>query len=175
MPFPTIVLPASIVLSGFGMFLFGLIVLFAAALLWERPLTLAVAQLPVLMALQLALVTGLCLIVSCLGAIYQDITSVVGHGSRVLFYCSPTLYGVDLVRETARQAAEQGSTFASWIPALYMLNPFAGLIAGYRDALFYGRFLEPSHWGLLVVQCAVVLFAGYRCYLYLDRRVIKFL
>ena len=127
-PFPTIVLPISIVLSGFAMFFFGLIVLFAASFVWDRPLTLALVQLPALMALHLILVTGICLIVSCLGAMFLDFTSIVSHGTRVLFYCSPTLYGIDLVHEQARKLTADGVAFAEWIPRAYMLNPFASLI-----------------------------------------------
>jgi ABC-type polysaccharide/polyol phosphate export permease len=56
-----------------------------------------------------------------------------------------------------------------------MLNPFAGLITGYRDAFFYGRFLAPAHWATLGVESFLILFAGYSFYKYLDRRVIKFL
>ena len=88
------------------------------------------------------------------------------------FYLSPTLYGVDIVIE---RAADMGPLWGTWLPRLYMLNPFAVLITGYRDSFFYGRFMEPDLWLLLAAQSFVALLAGYRTYQYFDRRVIKFL
>ena len=86
-----------------------------------------------------------------------------------------TLYGLDLVLEKAQEMAENGTAWAEWIPRVFMLNPFASLITGYRDALFYGQFLAPAYWAVLVVESVVLLFVGYHVYHYFDRRVIKFL
>jgi len=174
-PFPTMALPLTIVAAAFSNFLFGLAVLLAAAWAFGRPLGTPLAQLPALMALQLVLVTGLGLVVSCLGALVRDLAGFLTHLLRVGFYLSPTLYGLDLVRERAAEQALAGSPLADWIPTLYTLNPFVPLITGYRDALFYGRFMEPSLWVWLVVASGLLLFAGFRLYQVFDRRVIKFL
>jgi ABC-2 type transport system permease protein len=169
--FPTMALPLTVVLAGFSNFLFGLLVLFGAALAFDRPLGAPLLQLPALLLLQLGLVAGLCLAVSCLGALARDLPGFLNHALRVGFYCSPTLYGIDLVQERFAGAGAAGE----WIARLYLANPFAGLITGYREAFFYGRFLEPSLWALLVVQSVLVLLLGYQVYQYFDRRVIKFL
>ena len=62
-----------------------------------------------------------------------------------------------------------------WIPVVYMLNPFAILFEGYREALFYGQFLEARHWLVLMVEAALLFAVAQRIYRYYDRRVIKFL
>lgn len=171
-PFPTMVLPMSNVLAGLAYFLAGLVVLVAAALLSGRPLGASLLQLPALMAAQLLLVTAASLIATCFGALIRDLSGFLTHVTRVGFYFSPTLYGFDLVRE---RAAGLPGVWAELVPVLYMLNPFAILIEGYRSALFRGDFLAAPHWAVLAVETALLFAVGQRVYRYYDRRVIKFL
>ncbi len=173
--FPTIVLPLTIVLAGFSNFLFGQIVLFGAAAAFDRPLGGALVQLPALMLLQLVIVSGLCLGVACFGALVRDLSGFLGHLTRIGFYVSPCLYGVDMVQERFLSGPLGELPFAEWVPTLYMLNPFAILFTGYRDALFYGRMMEPGLWGLLTLEAGILLLGGWKLYQYFDRRVIKFL
>ena len=56
-----------------------------------------------------------------------------------------------------------------------MLNPFAILIEGYRQAIFYGGLLEGRYWAVLAVESALLFAWAQRVYRYYDRRVIKFL
>jgi ABC-type polysaccharide/polyol phosphate export permease len=171
-PFPTMVLPLSNVLSGFTYFLAGMVVLFAAAVVAGLPLGLPLVQLPALMAAQLLLVAACSLVATCFGALIRDLSGFLTHVTRVLFYACPALYGVDLVRE---RAAKLGGGLGEWIPVVYMLNPFAILFEGYREALFYGGFLEARHWAVLAVEAVVMFAVAQRIYRYYDRRVIKFL
>jgi ABC-2 type transport system permease protein len=88
----------------------------------------------------------------------------------------PTLYGVDMVNERfSKGALLKGSAFAELLPELYMLNPLAILMTGYRHAVFYGTFLEPKYWAIFTVEALLVFAIGYRLYQRYDRRVIKFL
>ncbi|MCP3986892.1 MAG: phosphate ABC transporter permease [bacterium] len=174
-PFPTIVLPLTIVLAGFSNFLFGSVVLFGTAIAFDRPLGISLVQLPALMLLQLVVVGGFSLGVACFGALIRDLTGFLGHLTRIGFYLSPCLYGVDMVKDRFASGSLGGFPFSEWIPTIYMLNPFAILFTGYREALFYGRMLEPELWALLVTEAVILLFGGWRLYQYFDRRVIKFL
>ena len=97
------------------------------------------------------------------------------HLLRVGFYVSPILYGLDTVQERFTQGALAGHALSSWLPTLYILNPFAILLTGYREAFFFGGFLAPALWALLFTEAALVLGLGYQAYQYFDRRVIKFL
>ena len=171
-PFPTIVLPMSNVLAGFAYFVAGLVVLLVAAVVAGLPLGLPLLQLPPLMAAQLALVTSLSLVATSFGALIRDLPGFLVHVTRVGFYACPALYGLDLVRE---RAAKLGGSLGEWIPTLYMLNPFAILIEGYRRAIFYGSVLELHHWVVLAVESVLLFAMGQRVYRYYDRRVIKFL
>ena len=113
-PFPTMILPLSQVLSGFGYFLFGMAVLLATAWIWGRPITPALAQLPALMACQILLTAGVAMAVSAWGALVRDLSGFMGHAQRILFYLSPTLYGVDLVQERFGKGALAGSGVLPW-------------------------------------------------------------
>lgn len=174
-PFPTMALPLTIVLAAFWNFLCGMVVLIAAAVAFGRPMGVALLQLPGLVALQLVVVTGLALAAACAGALVRDLSGFLTHILRVGFYASPTLYGVDLVRERLVGAEWSGVAVGDWLYALYMANPFAMLITGYRDALFYGELLPARLWAVLAVEAGVLLLVGYRVYRHFDRRVIKFL
>ena len=173
--FPTIVLPLTIVLAGFSNFLFGTIVLLGTAVAFDRPMGISLVQIPALMLLQLVIVCGISLGVACFGALVRDLSGFLGHLTRIGFYVSPCLYGVDMVQNRFLSGPLGKLPFAEWIPTLYMLNPFAILFTGYREALFYGRMLEPGLWALLAAEAAILLFGGWRLYQYFDRRVIKFL
>jgi ABC-type polysaccharide/polyol phosphate export permease len=173
-PFPTMVLPLALVLSNFGFFLFGMIVLLAAAALWGRPLGPALVQLPALMSLQILLVAGTALAIAAFGALIRDLSGFMSHLLRIFFYACPTLYGVDMIAQ--RFHVERfGHSFGEWIPTLYMLNPLAILFTGYRDAIFYGRMLETSHWAVFTLEAVAVFAFGFRVFRHFDRRVIKFL
>jgi ABC-type polysaccharide/polyol phosphate export permease len=174
-PFPTMALPITIVMANFSNFLFGMVVLIGAAVVWERPLNLALLQIPALMVCQLALVSGLCLVGASFGALVRDLSGFLTHILRVGFYLCPTLYGLDMVRERAASGALADGPIGPWIATLYALNPMVPIITGYRDAIFYGRFMEGWLWVSLAVSSLLLLWAGYWIYQIFDRRVIKFL
>ena len=170
--FPTMVLPISVVAAGFTYFLFGLAVLLFAAIAAGRPIGPSLLQLPALMLLQVLLVTGVCLAVASFGALVRDLSGFLGHVTRIAFYLSPCLYGIDMVQE--RFGATAG-VLGEWVPRLYVLNPLATLITGYREALFYGGMLATEYWLLLTAESLIAIVGGYWIYQYFDRRVIKFL
>ena len=60
-------------------------------------------------------------------------------------------------------------------PAVYLLNPFALLITGYRHAIFYGTMMAPRDWAILTLESLICFAIGVKIYQYFDRRVIKFL
>jgi ABC-type polysaccharide/polyol phosphate export permease len=176
-PFPTMVLPLSGVLSMFVFFLCGFAVLTAMAIVAPLPHhsggMLPLIQIPLLMILQVIMIAGIALPISCIGVLYRDLSELIPHALQAGFFLSPTLYGADLVERTAIDRL--GPQLGAMVYALYMLNPFAIIITGYRDSMFYGRFMEPQHWIVLLIEAAAILFIGYRIYQHYDRRVIKFL
>jgi ABC-type polysaccharide/polyol phosphate export permease len=175
--FPTLVLPLASSISNFAFFLFGFstLLLMAALVPLEQHSgeLLPLLQVPFLMVLQLLVVAGLAMPISCLGVVYRDFAGLIPHLLKIGFYLSPALYGSDMIERGMRNnfGEARGLIFYH----LYMLNPFAVLITGYRDAMFYGRFMPPIFWLQLVLQASLFLWLGYRIYQHFDRRVIKFL
>ncbi len=176
-PFPTVVLPIAGLLASFVLFLAGFGVLGVMAALAPNAHhsgdLLPLVQLPLLFLLHLVVLSGLVQALACYGLIFRDLSALIPHVLRVGFYLSPALYGEDLVRTTMFERLPEG--VASVAFALYMLNPFALLMSGYRASVFYGEFLSPGAWGVLSLEALLSLVIGYRIYQHHDRRVIKFL
>lgn len=176
-PFPTMALPISRVLSGVVFFACGFVVLFLATLVVPHEgftgARLPLVQVPLLMVAQVCVIGGAALAVSCLGVLVRDLQLVLGHVLRIGFYLSPGLYGVDMIHE--KVAERWGPATADTVQWLYLLNPFAVLISGYRHALFYGTFVPATWWLLLAAQAAGAVALGYAVFQHYDRRVIKFI
>lgn len=175
--FPTVVLPLSVVFSGFVYFLAGFLVLLVATLIWPSPhgtgAWLPVLQVVPLMLCQLAITAGVCMAMSCYGALFQDLRLFVSHVLRVGFYVSPGLYGVDAIER--KLASALSAPWHDVAYAAYMANPFAILITGYRDAVLYGTLLPAHWWPVLIAETTLAVWLGYSTFQHHDRRVIKFL
>jgi len=108
-----------------------------------------------------------------LGVVYRDLSNLMTHILRVGFYLSPCLYGLDLVQSAA--ISKFGQDGGDLAVSIYMLNPVAIIISGYRDAVFYGRFMPGHLWIQLIIECVVIIGVGQWIYRYYDRFVIKYL
>ncbi len=176
-PFPTIVLPLSLVLSGMVYFLFGFVVLLAVTMIWPSPLHsgnfVTLVQAPLLMILQVAVIIGICLALSSFGVLIRDLGSFMTYVLRIGFYASPGLYGVELVKDVLYN--QLGPTLGAVVFFVYMLNPFALLITGYRDCVYYGQYMQMEICIILVVDATLFLLVGHWIYQHYDRQVIKFL
>jgi len=176
-PFPTMLLPLAVALSGFIYFAFGLAICFAASLIWRNEAysgsAVALIQLAPLMLLQTLIASGLSLIFAALGVVVRDLNALIAHVLRIGFYLSPGLYGVDLVHESILR--KFGNEVGFWLYELYMLNPAAMLIDGYRHALLYGTMAPAQYWVVLAIEAAVLLWAGNKLYQHYDSRIVKFL
>lgn len=99
--------------------------------------------LPVVFVIQLVLVAGLGLLLSCAHAHFRDVAYMVDAGLLFGFYATPIFYPPSLVEQA--------------FPSLYrwyMLNPMAGLVTAYRQVLFDNRFPEL---GLVLWPAAVAV------------------
>lgn len=103
--------------------------------------------------IQLTLVVGLSLICSTLNATFRDIGYMVNAALLFGFYATPIFYQPSLVYEAL---SDRG--LESFYP-VYFVNPMAGLITCYRQALFENRLPDLAYlaWPAL---CAVGLLAA---------------
>lgn len=172
--FPREILPLAAVLSNFIHFLLAMGALIVISIgVWivygNLPLKHTIVFVPILMVIQLALVTGLSLIVSALNTFYEDVKYIVGVLLYLLFFLSPVLYFSEQVRNAK-------SSNANLLYDLYHLNPMAALCTGYRKLLLdnaavpdrehKGSFLPPleMNWAQIGVAAIIsfsILWIGY--------------
>ena len=94
---------------------------------------LGLVWLVVVFLIQLAFVMGLALICSTFNASFRDVSYMVNAALLFGFYATPVFYQPGLVRDALTDHGLE-----AFYP-IYFLNPMAGLITGYRQALFDGR------------------------------------
>jgi lipopolysaccharide transport system permease protein len=145
--FPREVLPLAAVIGRLFDFMWASVVLLGMLLIYQVTLTPAILWLPLLLALQVVLTIGVVLLGAALNVAYRDVGQLIPLVTQIWMYASPVIYPVSLVPDRFR--------------VLYYLNPMAGLIDGYRNALLLGK--APDGLGLLLsaAMSLVVMLAGY--------------
>jgi homopolymeric O-antigen transport system permease protein len=129
-------------------------VLLAMLAFYDRIPTASLLLLPVLLLIQGVLIMGISLMTATLNVIYGDVRYMVSLAVLLLFYLTPVFYQVHAIEEKYR--------------ILYVLNPLAVLVQGYRAIFFYGH---PPEWMPLLfaaVMSVAVWGLGqltYRCHL----------
>lgn len=176
-PFPTAILPLSRSGAGFFFFLAGMGVAMIMRLSVDWPAEpgywLVLLQLVPLMVLQLAIVSALALPAAVLGAMIRDLSNLSRHALRIGFYLSPGLYSAETMR--ASMVSRLGESTGQLVFDVYMLNPFAIMMEGYRTIVLEGRFIAASDWTVLLIEAAVFALAGVWIYNRYDRRIVKYI
>jgi len=144
--FPREVLPLSVVIANLIHFLLAMVVFFAYLLFYRyflhgAPVMVSALWLPVLLILQVLLISGLSFFISCMNVFYEDTKYVLMVLLNVAFYLTPVMYPAELVYyrlpESLRSIAFK----------VYMLNPVNLLTDVYRKTL-----LPPFHGGIRGVE-----------------------
>jgi len=171
--FPREVLPLSVVAANLVHYLLAMVVFFAYLLFYRffmhgAPIGISALWLPVLMALQTALVIGLAFFISCLNVFYEDVKYLLTVLLNVFFYLTPVMYPAELVYK------KLSNMHSLWLYKVYMLVPMNALTDAYRKTLLPPiRALtikgtpvtsQPLDYGTLAVAgavCILVAAAGY--------------
>lgn len=111
-------------LSNLIQFLLFLPILLLLVTLYDRPMTLSLFLLPLLLLIQGTLMTGLGLLVATLNTFYRDIEHMTGMALLLLFYLTPVFY--------------QPGSIGRGYEMIFAFNPMAVLIQAYREIFFYG-------------------------------------
>ena len=123
--FPREILPLAIIAAGFVDFLVASLVFVGLTVVYRVSPTVTWLWFPLLLGIQILLTAGVALLTSAIVVFYRDVRFVVPLGMQLWMYATPIIYPVSMVPERLRN--------------LYMLNPMAGLIDGYRRALLLGE------------------------------------
>ena len=168
--FPRIVLPLSMVIANLINFALSIMVLAVLLLLLKLFAQEAVDfaflwMLPLVLVIQFFLVLGISLLMSSANVFFRDVEHIVGVGLQALFFLTPIIYPLDMVRDRL-------SGVFLW---LYLLNPMTSLVTLFRKA-FLGRELfaggeflpgEPAFYVSLALS-VVILFVGVRVFAKLE-------
>lgn len=113
--------------------------------------------IPILLLIQFAFAIGLGLITSILGGFRRDVVIGVPLIMNFWMFLTPVIYPLSSVPERYR--------------ALYLLNPMAGLIEGYRQILLYNKL--PEFWMLSysIIGAVVALMVGITIFRKLERKL----
>lgn len=167
--FPREVLPLAMIISNFVHLLLALAVFFlyllVVYLLDPRIPTIQATSLllPVVLIVNLALTTGLGLLISALNTFYEDVKYIVNVAMFLMLFLCPVMYFSENVYEH-----ESGGP----LYYVYHLNPVAMLCTAYRKILLAPQKVNgmdplPLDWGLFGITAAVsfvLLWAGYAAF-----------
>lgn len=122
--FPAAVLVVGSILASLVNFFVGLGVLFVVLLLAGRLSWITLPFLPLLVALQTGLTTGLGLLAASFYTFLRDTMQVLQIGFLVWFYLTPIIYPPSYVPDR--------------LAFVFLWNPFTALVAAYRAVLIEG-------------------------------------
>jgi len=101
--------------------------------------------IPILIVIQFATTTGICLVISMLNAYFRDLEYITGIGVNMLFWMTPILYPLDMVPETYR--------------TYLILNPLTYLITAWRE-IFMSNSIDWGSIGISLGSSLVFLLLG---------------
>ncbi len=133
--FPREIIPIAIVLSNIINFVVAMGIMFIIFVFFNIKPTILICFLPFVICLEFLFITGISFITSSLHVKYRDITYIVEVVLMAVFYLTPIIYPINLVKDLSE------SFFR-----LYLMNPFVGIVTLYRAVLLEGylEFLNQS-------------------------------
>lgn len=138
--FPLEVIPYASIGMGLVNFCIGFVIFLGIHVAFGGGLGGVTVLIAPLFLIQLSIVAGLTLILSCINVFFRDIQLITDVLLTFGFYASPIFYDVNLVRAIAEDSPQ-----LAWIVQVYMLNPMACLITAYRDVLLNQQWPQWQH------------------------------
>lgn len=143
---PLDILPIVSVASTMLHFLLSLPVLFALLLFTGVPLTRALVVLPALIAVQFVLILALAYPLAAVHVWMRDTQYFLKVGLQLLFFLTPVFYETRTIPDQYRP--------------LFLVNPMAAVVDGYRDVLVRGVLPPFTTWLMLALAASVLLVLG---------------
>lgn len=151
--FPKEIIPLSIVLSNLINFLLELVILFIVLAIFKYQFYMYLYWLPLVIFVQIFLVSGFTLLVSSLNVLFRDLQHLVSILMMVWFFGTPIIYPLSMVPER----------FQYWM----QINPMAVFSTFYRDIFYFvkypdGFYIPPPDIILICVGISLgFFFLGY--------------
>ena len=148
--FPREVIPISVVLANFVHFVLAIPVLVIILMFLGVMPTLNILLLPPLMLIQLELVLGIALFISCVNVFYRDMGVALDVLLQAWFFATPIIYPHWIL--------------PLWLQKPAMANPLAAIITAYRDVLISGTFPDRNFTLGALVSSTLIFVIGYVVY-----------
>ncbi|MEU1835964.1 ABC transporter permease [Micromonospora chersina] len=168
MNLPRQVFPIGRVTGRFAEYAAGLPILIAIAVLYAAHgrihLGWTLLALPLAVAVQFVLLVGLALLLSAGNVLMRDIERFMRLIIRVLFYATPIIYPLDLVR---------GSGMPGWLKIAYELNPLVGIFQLHHAIWYPDEFPDARLLTVTVAGSLLVFALGWWSFGRLEPAVLK--
>jgi ABC-2 type transport system permease protein len=166
---PRQVFPIGRVTGRFAEYLAGLPILLAIAVIYLvqgriHPGWWPLLALPLAVSVQFVLLVGLALLLSACNVLMRDIERFMRLIIRVLFYATPIIYPLALVRD---------SHMPAWIKIGYELNPLVGIFQLHHAIWYPDEFPDARLLAVTVLGSLLVLAAGWWSFGRLEPAVLK--
>jgi lipopolysaccharide transport system permease protein len=138
------------VFSNLLLFLVALPILFIVMIFYGKPFAISICILPLLLIVQIMLISGLSLIIATINTFYSDVQHIVTVALMMLFFLTPVFYDYSAIGENFR--------------VLYFINPMASLIQNYRLIIYGGIFPSLNSMLFLIISSIVACIIGYLVY-----------
>lgn len=184
--FPREILPLAVIISNFIHLLLALVVFFIyLVIIYLRDpkvptFQIATLYLPIILAINLALATGLGLFISALNTFYEDVKYIMTVLLWLMLFICPIMYFSENVWAKSLHRGDGGLLYF-----IYHLNPLAMLCTAYRKVLvapqpvYFDKEMHPAlplDWGLLGITAATsfgILILGYSVFNRLKWRFVE--
>ncbi|MFD0784834.1 ABC transporter permease [Micromonospora azadirachtae] len=165
---PRQVFPIGRVTGRFAEYLAGLPVLVAVAVAYavhgRVDLGWSLLALPLAVLVQGTLLFGLALLLSAFNVLMRDVERFMRLIIRVLFYATPIIYPLSLVRD---------SDLPGWLKIVYELNPLVGIFQLHHSIWYANEFPNARLLGTTVGGSLLVLALGWWSFRRLEPAVLK--
>ncbi|MFG2010841.1 ABC transporter permease [Micromonospora sp. NPDC048868] len=120
--------------------------------------------LPLAVAVQAVLLVGLALLLSAVNVLMRDVERFMRLVVRVLFYATPIIYPLSLVRD---------ADLPGWLKVAYELNPLVGIFQLHHSVWYPDEFPDARLLATSVGVSLLVLAAGWWSFRRLEPAVLK--
>lgn len=152
--FPHEIMPISVVLGGLLNYLFGLVVLIPALIMYGYYPNIHYLWLPVLILIQFIFTLAISFFVAALTVFFRDMEHMLNIFLSALLYLTPVMYPLSMIPDKYL-----------W---LYNWNPMAILISSYRSVFYYNE--SPNGILLLIIGVISILLLALSHYYFIKMK-----
>lgn len=156
---PKIIFPIGTIITSTFKFLLTFILLMTFLFSQGFEASFAYLYLPILLLVELSLITGLAFWLSLVVPMVPDLKIVIQRGLHLAFLLSGIFF--------------DGSQLQPKHQTYFYLNPMANLVEGFRDVILYS--INPDLEALTIIMCfsSFMILTGILMHLYLDKKIPK--